>query len=105
MNKEFYDKADARFQKFLENGVDVFFHRYIHIVKKNFGHDVLIIDNKHFVINFPTINIVNHATKGILFENQKELAEDLANWFDIFVKDGVEGLEISKKEYFKKHKS
>lgn len=106
INDAFFEANDKRFKEYEDAGVKKYFKLYIHKVKSNFGHDVLIVDKKHVVFNFATLNAQrNHSTKGIMFKNQPELAEDMVNWYDTFVKDGAVSYEILKNDFLKKKKN
>lgn len=101
INEDFFRIADARYEKFKESGIEKHMHRYIHKVKKHLGHDLLIIDQKHVLFNYPTLNVLDHATKGLLFKNQPVVVEDLVNWYETFIKIDAIRYEELKSDFFK----
>jgi len=98
---DFFKIADARFEIYTQKGVSNYFHRYIHEMKKTIGHDCLIIDDKHFIINFPTIQ-TNSTQKGLLFENQPVVTRELLNWYDSFVFTDFIPYDELKRDFTKK---
>ncbi|MBB4910536.1 hypothetical protein [Actinophytocola algeriensis] len=46
------------------------------------GFDILIIDQKHVHIAFPSMRGAHGLMAGLVFEDQPEVAQEFANWFD-----------------------
>ena len=102
ISEEFFKNADQRFAIYSKNNVEKYFRRYVHEVKNLVGHDCLIIDDQHFIINFPTTN-TRYPQTGMLFENQNQVAKKLSSWFDEFVSKDAVAYEVLKQEYMKKN--
>ncbi len=77
----FQAEMDQRVAVFVRHGVGDVVSLYLLDVKAVIGCDVYIIDKAHVFINpvpFPGID----TQRAILFENQSNIAEDYAEWFD-----------------------
>lgn len=46
------------------------------------GFDILIIDQQHVGIAFPSIAGAEDLMTGLIFEDQPDVAREFANWFD-----------------------
>jgi len=103
INLNFFKVGDKRFEIYEKMEISQFFHRYILVMEKLIGQDCLIIDDEHFIINFPTIQS-NKTQKGILFENQSEVTKELINWYDSFAHEDVITYERLKSDFENKIK-
>lgn len=73
---------DSRFERFKRQGVDRFVEVKVVESSNPLNFDVLIIDEQHVNIGFPTFCRTNTIMSGLAFENQPTIARNLASWFD-----------------------
>jgi hypothetical protein len=79
---EFWTKIDARQQIYKARGVDNRVHLSIIKMSRPIGFDLMIVDEKHVHIAFPSIPAAGHKTEiALVFENEPAVAARLEAWF------------------------
>ena len=81
----FQEQVENRLRIYKEYRVDALISRYLLDVTQGLGIDIFIIDNEHAVIAFRSPAGTRMVSNAILFENQREIVSDFAEWFDYFV--------------------
>lgn len=66
---------------------------------KGFGFDMFIVDRKHAHISFTTSERLEALQRGIAFENQEIVVNDLAEWFERAVEQNAKPYEIWTREH------
>lgn len=79
---DFQYGIDSRFEIYERNNVKELVSLHLLDLKPPFGLDILIIDRDHVVIAFSHFAGVDRLLTAVLFENQPEIAEEFASWFD-----------------------
>lgn len=66
---------------------------------KSFGFDMFIVDRKHAHISFTTSERLEALQRGIAFENQEIVVNDLAEWFERAIEQNAKPYETWMKEH------
>lgn len=81
--KDFWAKNDKRINDYYKKaGVRDQLAIYLLDVKHPIGLDVLIVDEQHVTLGFPTVEKISSLQSGLSFENQPELAKKFSGWYD-----------------------
>ena len=49
------------------------------------GLDLLIVDDRHLIIAFPTLDVSPDLRYGLVFVGQPELVSKIARWYDEYL--------------------
>jgi hypothetical protein len=79
---DFQYGIDSRFEIYDRNNVKELVSLYLLDLKPPFGLDILVFDRDHVVIAFSPFSGVDRLLTAVLFENQSEIADEFASWFD-----------------------
>jgi hypothetical protein len=83
--------------QYTDDGVDELVQ--IYVVDAAWGLDLLIIDERHAVIAFPSVRGVKQFRLGLAFIDQPRLAREFASWFDEYLLKRAITFESFLKQY------
>jgi len=73
---------DERSQIYEKSNVGDLFHRYIIVSDRPLAFDVVLVDKRHVMYGFTSLKDGPRLDNAILFENQTDMADATADWFE-----------------------